>query len=74
MSRAGLRRSIEQCPACLTWWRTLLWEDLDEWLMWCPVCGVVTWRAVLHLTDLAMLTARQRRAYRRSVEAESTER
>jgi len=73
MSRARPRRAIEQCPECRTWWHTLLWEELDEWLMWCPTCGVVRWRAVLRLADLAKLTVAQRRAYRRSVEAESTE-
>lgn len=72
MSRARPRSAIEQCPECLTWWRVLLWEDLNEWWMWCPVCGVVRWRAVLHLTDLARLTSHQRGAYERSL-AESTE-
>lgn len=69
MSRARPRSAIEQCPECRTWWRVLLWEDLGEWLMWCPVCGVVRWRAVLDLTDLAKLTAAQQAAYWKSPES-----
>lgn len=74
MSRARPRRGIEQCPECRTWWRTWLWQRHGEWQMYCGICGEVRWRAVVRLTDLARLTAVQRKAYQRSLETENAER
>jgi hypothetical protein len=67
MSRRRQCIAVEQCPECLTWWRTVLCRRHGEWLMWCPICGVVPWRACLQLIDAATLTAPQQEGVKRSL-------
>jgi uncharacterized Zn finger protein (UPF0148 family) len=67
MSRRRQCIAVEQCPECLIWWRTVFYKRHGEWLIWCPVCGVVTWRAAVQLIDTATLTAQQQEAVKRTL-------
>lgn len=58
MDASAIRTRHERCPCCRAVWPVLaMWPDGDRWVLDCPICGPVIWRAVLTMDDYASAAA-----------------